>query len=261
MGVEPVGQVWAVLPRGHGVLVEEVGDVVLTHRVTLAAPGGVEHQGPGVRWAGVEHGGVLVEVTAGLVHDRDGPRLVALAGDGHGAAPGCGVDVGVPQVEEFLDAGGGIEQDQDDRGVAQATGGVLAGGADQGVHGGDRQRVGGGGGRPDPSDVLDVEPDGDEGGVFCGAVGQEGLDRGEALIRRGGGQVLRVGQPGGEPGDGDPVDGLEGDLGEVEVPGLAQVDQQGPQRGLVGTDGVGAEPAGAGQVNGQPGPDETVEVT
>ena len=56
-----------------------------------------------------------------------------------------------------------------------------------------------------------------------------------------------LGQPQGEAADGGVVDGIEADRSQLQTAGVAQVAEQFVQSGLVGADGVRAEPAGSGR--------------
>ena len=108
--MDPSGDIRATRPGGCRVFVQQVVDVVLAHRLVTAGPDRVEQQRSRLWCADVERVEVLVKVTAGLVHDRDRPGLVALASQDDPAVPAGGVEVGEGQVEDFLDPGGGVEQ-------------------------------------------------------------------------------------------------------------------------------------------------------
>ena len=181
MRMDPIGNVWALLSCCGGMFIQQIGDIVLAHQVTLTGPDRIEE---GCFWygrAGVELAQVLVEVTPGLIHDRDRSGLPTFPVSVTRPAPGGGVDVCRCQVKDLLNAGGGVEDEQHDGGVSQTPAGVLSGCSDQRVDRGHRQPIGRMDHGSDRPDVFDIQPDRDQGRVFCGAIGEEGLDRGQPL--------------------------------------------------------------------------------
>jgi hypothetical protein len=178
--VDPVRDVGAPGLGGGGVLADEPGDVVVGHLCRAMISHGVEQRCFRFR-AGVEDGGVAVEVPGRLAGDGQAPGLGAFAEQVRGEPPG--VDAGEVQGEHLGVAGGEVIHEDHEELVAQPDPGA-------GVWGGEqrRDRVRG--------HVLDrcrgraVEPgDGGEVGevdgerrLGGGRVGEERPDAGEALV-------------------------------------------------------------------------------
>ena len=140
MSMDPLGKLRTILSRGRGMFVQQIGDIVLAHLMVLTGPDRIEKGCFLCGRAGVELVQVLVEVTPGLVHDGDRSSLSSFPRERHAASARSGVDVCRRQVKDFLDAvkdfldaGGGIENEQDDGGISQATAGVLSWCPDQRV--------------------------------------------------------------------------------------------------------------------------------
>ena len=106
-----------MLPRCGGMFVQQVSDIVLTHLVVLTGPSRVEEVRFWFGRAGVEFAQVLVQMAPGFIHDGDRSCLSSFPRERYSRGARRGVDVCRCQVKDFLDARGGIKDEQDDRGV------------------------------------------------------------------------------------------------------------------------------------------------
>lgn len=173
VGMDVLGNFRTVLPGGVRVLIQRVGDVVVTHRMEFADPDRVEKQGPRVPVAGVEQVQILLQMLSGLIHDGQRACLLPFSYKCCLSASGRGPHIRDCQVQDLLDVCCGVKEQQDHCGVSQASTALLSRCANQRFNGGHTQGIRSMLRCPCRADSFDVQPDRNEGWLFPRTVREE----------------------------------------------------------------------------------------